>query len=89
MTFLLTLRKQKLPCEKKPDLKKSNGEADLKKLARIPFVLELIVRNPDLKNNFLTFRMGWSDLKKPSQVLQVSQPLVEELLGATRTRKAD
>ena len=56
MGKLLTLRKQNLPCENKADLEKSKGEADLKELAKIPFVLELIVRSPDLKNNFPTFR---------------------------------
>ena len=40
---LLTLRKQKLPCESKVDIKKSVGDADLRKLGKIPFILEPIV----------------------------------------------
>ena len=62
----MTLRTQKLPCGNKADLKKTKREADLKKLAKIPFVLGAVVRNPNLKNNFLTFRKV-SDLKKPSK----------------------
>ena len=48
---LLTLRKQKLSCENKRDLKKPEADENLH------CFLELIVRNLDLKNNFLTFRM--------------------------------
>ena len=53
---LLTLRKQKLPYEHKTDGKKSKGEADLEKLAKIHLFLEQVVNNPDLKKNLLTFR---------------------------------
>ena len=39
------------------DEKHSGVEAELRKLAKIPFVFEQIVRNPDLENNYFpTFR---------------------------------
>ena len=53
---LLILRKRKLLFENTADLKKFKGKADLKKLVKIPFALEPIVRKCDLENNFLTFR---------------------------------
>ena len=34
----MTLRNQKSTCETKADPKKSKGDADLKKLAKIPFI---------------------------------------------------
>ena len=64
---LLTLRKQRLPCENKVDLKKSKSEADLEILAKINLFLEQNIRNPDLKNNFMTSE-SLSDLKISSQV---------------------